>query len=169
MNITSDTPLRLPKVHVPLYVQFDDVLPCLQVQASPVPHYDAKRNLPASPLLREPACPPRSIQALLPAPDFSRSLHEYVNKTSELTDYKVHLTDLSNYEKSRITHAVYFLSGKKLIDNKTKEDVISLAEEMNQLRNDHFKEVYETKKQELEEAKKNIDQKVSDWKEQWKE
>ena len=76
----------------------------------------------------------------------------------------MHLTDLSNHEKSRITNAVYFLSDKQLIDNKTKEDVISLAEEMNQLRNDLFEEIYETKKQELEEAKSNIDQEVSDWK-----
>ena len=78
-------------------------------------------------------------------------------------------SDINNYEKSRITNAVYFLSDKQLIDNKTNEDVISLAEEMNQLRSDHFEEIYETKKQELEEAKNNIDQQASDWKEQRKE
>ncbi|KMY55486.1 hypothetical protein AC623_17355 [Bacillus sp. FJAT-27231] len=96
-------------------------------------------------------------------------LNEYVDKTGELTDYKMHLIDLSNYEKNRIANAVYFLSNHQLIDDKTKEETLALAEDMNELRNDHFTKVYEMKKQELEEAKNRIDKEVSDWKEQWKE
>lgn len=94
--------------------------------------------------------------------------HEYVDKISELTNYKVHLTDLSNYEKSRIANATYFLSNQQLIDDKTKEKVLSIIEKRNRLRNDHFEQIYKMKKQKLEEAKNIIDQKVSDWKDQWK-
>ncbi|KAB7706538.1 VWA domain-containing protein [Bacillus aerolatus] len=96
-------------------------------------------------------------------------LSQYANKTAELIDYKVHLTDLSNYEKSRIVNAVYFLHDKDLIDEKIKEEVKSLAEEMNELRNEHFTKLHDIKKQELEDAKNDIDQEVSEWKEQWEE
>ncbi|MGC8227990.1 vWA domain-containing protein [Pseudobacillus badius] len=96
-------------------------------------------------------------------------LHEYVSKTSELSDYKGRLTDLSDREKNRITNALSFLSSKKLIDDQTKEEVQTLAEEMNQVRNSHFQRVYEAKSQQLEEHKKEIDSKVEDWKEKWQE
>ncbi|WP_338753154.1 vWA domain-containing protein [Bacillus sp. FJAT-52991] len=96
-------------------------------------------------------------------------LAEYVNQSQELVNYYTHLHDLSNYEKYRITDAIYFLANEQLIDEETKKGALALADEMNKLRNDHFKESYETKKQELEEAKNTIDQQVADWKKQWEQ
>ncbi|MEO4055623.1 VWA domain-containing protein [Solibacillus sp. CAU 1738] len=77
------------------------------------------------------------------------------------------LYTVSNAEFNRIRNAVYFLNNSELITDDLEKQVLELADSMQDLRNEHFKSVKEDKESEREQAEKEIDDKVNEWKQQW--
>lgn len=77
------------------------------------------------------------------------------------------LYTVSNAEFYRIRNAVYFLNNSELITDDVEKQVLDLAESMHDLRNEHFKSVKEDKELEREQAEKEIDDKVEEWKQQY--
>lgn len=75
----------------------------------------------------------------------------------------------STREETRIKNAAYFLSDKKLISDEAKSYVLTTAEEMSEIRESHFKEIYEKKEEEMWAASKEIDAKIEEWRKSWEE
>ncbi|GKU83986.1 VWA domain-containing protein [Niallia sp. NCCP-28] len=74
----------------------------------------------------------------------------------------------SDAELNRIKHAAYFLHKENLITDHVEKQVLELAESLHDLRNKHFKAINETKVSEREQAAKEINAKVEEWRQQWK-
>ena len=73
----------------------------------------------------------------------------------------------SSAELNRIRNAASFLNDNELITDDVEKQVLELAESLNDLRNEHFKEVKEAKESEREQAQKEINDKVEEWRQQW--
>lgn len=78
------------------------------------------------------------------------------------------LYSASDAEQNRIRYAVNFLTNEELITNEVKNEVWELADSLHDLRNDHFRDIKETKEAEREEASEEINAKVEEWRQKWK-
>ncbi|MFS0575735.1 VWA domain-containing protein [Sporosarcina sp. 179-K 3D1 HS] len=95
-------------------------------------------------------------------------LHESVHFKEDLINTYSLLTNLSDRESIRISDAAYLLKRSELISEENAQRVIDRSKEMKELRNTHFKEIVEQKEEEADAAEKEIDQKVNEWKEKWR-
>ena len=73
----------------------------------------------------------------------------------------------SSAEFNRIRHAAYFLNDNELITDDVEKQVLELAQSQHDLRYEHFKAVKDDKEAEREQAEKEIDNKVKEWRQQW--
>ena len=73
----------------------------------------------------------------------------------------------SSAELYRLRHAAYFLNSSDLISDDAEKQVLELVDSLYDLRSNHFKELKEAKELEREQAKKEINDKVDEWKKQW--
>lgn len=78
------------------------------------------------------------------------------------------LYTVSAAELNRIKNAVYFLDNEQLITADMENQVLAIAEEQHGLRDKHFEEIKETKMSEREQVAKEINAKVEEWRQQWK-
>ncbi len=75
---------------------------------------------------------------------------------------------VSDAEQNRIRYALNFLANEDLITNEVKNEVWKMADSFHDLRNDHFREIKETKEAEREQAGEEINAKVEEWRQKWK-
>lgn len=75
---------------------------------------------------------------------------------------------VSDAEQNRIRYALNFLANEDLITNEVKNQVWKMADSFHDLRNNHFRELKETKEAEREQAGEEINAKVEEWRQQWK-
>ena len=73
----------------------------------------------------------------------------------------------SDREKNRIKNAAYFLHTEGLITDEVKEYVLSLADDMAEIRNSHFEDIKNKKQEEMWAANNEINDKVKAWREEW--
>lgn len=74
----------------------------------------------------------------------------------------------SDAELNRIKHAVNFLRGEELLTDDVKKQVLELAESLHDVRNEHFKAIKETKEAERKQANEEINAKVEEWRQKWR-
>lgn len=94
-------------------------------------------------------------------------LHEYVDQQERLINIHSPLYNASEREEWRISSATHFLHDKKFISYETSLEVRDLANEMNDLRNNHFKAIKEEKEAEAKQAHDEIEAKVKAWRDKW--
>ncbi|QED46434.1 vWA domain-containing protein [Cytobacillus dafuensis] len=94
-------------------------------------------------------------------------LNEYVDQQKRLIDIHSPLYNASEREASRIIMATFYLQNKELVSREIGSAVREKAEEMRDLRNDHFKAIKEEKELEAKQASDEIDAKVEAWKDKW--
>lgn len=94
-------------------------------------------------------------------------LHEYVDQQERLINIHSSLYSASDYEASRIINAVDFLKNNQLISDEIGSAVRDLADDMRDLRNNHFKAIKEEKEAEAKQAHDEIEAKVKAWKDKW--
>lgn len=75
----------------------------------------------------------------------------------------------SSAELNRIKHAVYYLNKEKLITDDVENQVLEIAESLEDIRNNHFSEIKEAKELEREKTKEEINAKVEEWRQKWQE
>ena len=95
------------------------------------------------------------------------SLRNFVDQKTELQEIYGRLSNISDREAIRIGGAARFLEKEQLISDEDAQTVIDRANEMKELRGNHFKELYDTKSAEAEQARDEIDAAVQAWKDKW--
>lgn len=95
------------------------------------------------------------------------SLRSLVDQKAELQEIYGRLSNVSDREAIRIGRAARFLEKEQLISDEDAQTVIDRADEMKELRGNHFKELYDTKSAEAEQARDEIDAAVQAWKDKW--
>lgn len=78
------------------------------------------------------------------------------------------LYTVSDAELNRIKSASYYLDNEKLITDDVEKQVLDIAERQHDLRNKHFEEIKEAKVSEREQVAEEINAKVEEWRQQWK-
>lgn len=95
------------------------------------------------------------------------TMQQYIKASERMNEIYNPLYQASSSEFIRIRDVVYFLNNNELITDEVEKQVLELAESMHDIRNEHFKSVKEAKELEREQAEKEIDDKVEEWKQQW--
>ena len=96
------------------------------------------------------------------------TLQQYTKAMERMNDIYNPLYHASSAELNRIRSAASFLNDNEFITDDVEKQVKELAESLNDLRDEHFKEVKEAKETEREQAQKEINDKVEEWRQQWK-
>ncbi|WP_262380650.1 vWA domain-containing protein [Bacillus infantis] len=96
-------------------------------------------------------------------------LHETVDQKERLLDISNPIRLISDREKDRIKSAVSFLESEELISPEAAEEAEELAETRHEIRDSHFKDLYEQKEEEAQKARDEINSKVEAWKDKWYE
>jgi Ca-activated chloride channel homolog len=96
-------------------------------------------------------------------------LHETVDQKERLLDISNPIRLASDREKYRIENAVSFLRSEELITPEAAEEAAELAETRHEIRDSHFKELYEQKEEEAQKARDDINSQVEAWKDKWYE
>ncbi|HJF32518.1 MAG TPA: VWA domain-containing protein [Sporosarcina psychrophila] len=94
-------------------------------------------------------------------------LQDLVGHLTELVEISEPLVNISDREANRVIDAASFLRSEKLISEENGQKVIDQAQEIRELRNDHFREIKERKSEEAEQIRNEINAKVEAWKEKW--
>lgn len=94
---------------------------------------------------------------------------EYLDVAQSLTRLKELLTYAADREKMRIESAITILHQDKLISDDQKTELRNLSNDMHAIKYDEFKDIYETKKEEMDSTADAIKAKVDEWKEQYKD
>ncbi|MFP7474231.1 VWA domain-containing protein [Niallia taxi] len=97
------------------------------------------------------------------------TLQQTVDAMERMNEIYNPLYYASSAELNRIKHAVYYLNKEKLISDDAENQVLGIAESMEDIRNNHFLELKEKKELEREQAKDEINTKVEEWRQQWQE
>ena len=95
------------------------------------------------------------------------TLQQANNASERMNNIYNPLYHASSAEFYRIKNAIYFLNRNDLISDDVEKEVLELTESRYDLRSAHFNEVKESKLSEREDAKKEINDKVKEWKDQW--
>ncbi len=95
------------------------------------------------------------------------TMQQYIKASERMNEIYNPLYQASSSEYIRIRDIVYFLNNNELITDEVGKQVLELAESMHNIRNEHFKSIKEAKELEREQAEKEIDDKVEEWKQQW--
>lgn len=95
------------------------------------------------------------------------TLQQALNASERMNEIYNPLYHASSAELYRIKNAAYFLNNGDLITDEVEKQVLELAESRYDLRSKHFNEVKEDKVSERERAEKEINDKVTEWKQQW--
>ncbi len=96
-------------------------------------------------------------------------LHDVVHQKQAVLDLYSPLYQSSERELNRISSAARFLKNEGFITEEVHSEVIGLAEEMRNLRNEHFRGIKDEKDAEAEKARNEINAQVQAWKDKWKE
>lgn len=94
-------------------------------------------------------------------------LNKMVDQKNELYNIYDPLDNITKREEQRIIKAARYLKGEKLISEDDASRVEERAARMNNMRREHFKNLKEQKSTEAEQAMKDINDKVEDWKKKW--
>ena len=97
------------------------------------------------------------------------SLRSFVDQKAELQEIYGRLSNVSDREALRISRAARFLEKEALISSEDAQTIMDRADEMKKLRGNHFRELYDSKSTEAEQARDAIDTAVQAWKERWYE
>ncbi len=97
------------------------------------------------------------------------TLQQSVDAMERMNEIYNPLYYASSAELNRIKQAVYYLNKEKLITDDAENQVLEIAESMEDIRNNHFSEIKEAKELEREHAKEEINAKVEEWRKQWQE
>lgn len=97
------------------------------------------------------------------------TLQQSVDAMERMNEIYNPLYYASSAELNRIKQAVYYLNKEKLITDDVENQVLEIAESMEDIRNNHFSEIKEAKELEREQAKEEINAKVEKWRKQWQE
>ena len=95
------------------------------------------------------------------------TMQQYIKAMDQMNQIYNPLYAASDAEWHRIKHAAYFLNSEELITDDVEKQVLELAESQHDLRYDHFKAVKEDKESEREQAEKEIEAKVEEWRQKW--
>lgn len=94
---------------------------------------------------------------------------EYLDVAQSLIRLKELLTFAADREKMRIESAITILHQEKLISDDKKTELLTLSKDMHAIKHDKFNDIYEIKKQEMDEAADAIKVKVEEWKDQYQD
>lgn len=95
------------------------------------------------------------------------SLRSFVDQKTELQDIYGRLSNVSDREALRISDATRFLEKEQFISGEDARTVMDQANAMKELRGNHFRELYDNKSTEAEQAREEIDSAVQAWKDKW--
>ena len=96
------------------------------------------------------------------------TIQQSIKASERMNEIYNPLYQASNAELNRIRNAAYFLNDNKLIADDVEKQVLQLAESLYDLRYEHFNSVKEVKVSEREQAQKEINDRVEEWRQQWK-
>lgn len=97
------------------------------------------------------------------------TLQQSINASERMNNIYNPLYHASNAEMHRIKNAAYFLNDNELITDDIEDQVLELADSLYDLRYNHFEEVKEEKLAEKERAHKEINSKVEEWRNKWRD
>lgn len=95
------------------------------------------------------------------------TMQQWLNASERMNSIYNPLYQASNAEMHRIKNAAYFLNDNDFITDEVEKQVLDLADSLEALRSEHFKQVKEEKISERDRAEKEIKDKVNEWKQQW--
>ncbi|MER1957700.1 MAG: hypothetical protein ABS942_09980 [Solibacillus sp.] len=96
------------------------------------------------------------------------TIQQFIKASERMNEIYNPLYQASTAELNRIRNAAYFLNDNELITDDVEKQVLQLAESLHDLRYEHFNGVKEVKVSEREQAQKEINDKVEEWRQQWK-
>lgn len=96
------------------------------------------------------------------------TIQQFIKASERMNEIYNPLYHASDAELNRIRNAAYFLNDNELITDDVEKQVLQLAESLHDLRYEHFNDVKEVKVSEREQAQKEINDKVEEWRQQWK-
>lgn len=96
------------------------------------------------------------------------TIQQFTKAMERMNEIYNPLYTASDAELNRIKHAVNFLHGEELLTDDVKKQVLELAESLHDVRNEHFKAIKETKEAERKQANEEINAKVEEWRQKWR-
>lgn len=96
------------------------------------------------------------------------TIQQFTKAMERMNEIYNPLYTASDAELNRIKHAVNFLRGEELLTDDVKKQVLELAESLHDVRNEHFKAIKETKEAERKQANEEINAKVEEWRQKWR-
>ncbi|WP_413366532.1 vWA domain-containing protein [Lysinibacillus sp. 3P01SB] len=96
------------------------------------------------------------------------TIQQFTKAMERMNEIYNPLYTASDAELNRIKHAVNFLHGEELLTDDVKKQVLELAESLQDVRNEHFKAIKETKEAERKQANEEINAKVEEWRQKWR-